>query len=44
MWCDDEWLIKVIHAAAQRFPDKMESDFEKSWDLNVAATANLAKE
>jgi len=33
----------VIHAAAQRFPDKMESDFEKSWDLNVAATANLAK-
>lgn len=33
----------VIHAAAQRFPDRMEAEFERSWQLNVEATAHLAK-
>ena len=37
------YLALVIHAAAQRFPDRMEAEFERSWQLNVEATAHLAK-
>jgi len=33
----------VIHAAAQRFPDKMEKEFEKSWNLNVTATQTISE-
>eukprot|EP00092_Neocalanus_flemingeri_P025613 GFUD01027768.1.p1 GENE.GFUD01027768.1~~GFUD01027768.1.p1 ORF type:complete len:294 (+),score=81.21 GFUD01027768.1:32-913(+) len=33
----------IIHAAAQRFPDKVESDLEASLKLNVEATRNLAE-
>jgi len=33
----------VIHSAAQRFPDQMEKEPEKSWNLNVDTTQHLAK-
>jgi len=33
----------VIHAAAQRFPDKVEADFEAAVQLNVDSTRNLAE-
>jgi len=33
----------VIHAAAQRFPDKVEGDFEAALKLNVESTKNLAE-
>lgn len=33
----------VIHAAAQRFPDKCENDFEKSFQLNVQTSKALAE-
>jgi len=32
----------VIHSAAQRFPDKVEKDFEAARDLNVAVSRRLA--
>jgi len=32
----------VIHSAAQRFPDQMDKEPEKSWKLNVDTTKNLA--
>lgn len=32
----------IIHSAAQRFPDKVEDDFEAAKLLNVEATRNLA--
>ena len=32
----------IIHAAAQRFPDKVEADFEGTLKLNVESTRNLA--
>lgn len=33
----------VIHSAAQRFPDKMETELEKSWNLNVTSTQTLSQ-
>jgi len=33
----------IIHAAAQRFPDKVEADFEGTLKLNVESTRNLAQ-
>ena len=33
----------LIHAAAQRFPDKMEKDPEASFKLNVESTRALAE-
>jgi len=33
----------IIHAAAQRFPDKVEGDFEAALKLNVESTRNLAE-
>merc|ERR1719309_53231 len=33
----------VIHAAAQRFPDKVEADFEGTLKLNVESSRNLAQ-
>lgn len=33
----------IIHAAAQRFPDKVEKDYEKSVRLNVETSKNLAE-
>lgn len=34
----------IIHCAAERFPDKVESDPQTAYDLNVGATAHLAHE
>ena len=34
------WL-SVVHCAAQRFPDKLEADYEQSVALNVASTGWL---
>ena len=36
-------MLLVIHAAAQRFPDKMEKEPEKSWDLNVTSTKTISE-
>ena len=33
----------VIHAAAQRFPDKVEADFEAALKINVESSRNLAE-
>ena len=33
----------VIHAAAQRFPDKVEADLEAARKLNIDSTRNLAE-
>merc|ERR1719457_392629 len=33
----------IIHSAAQRFPDQMEKEPEKSWKLNVDTTQHLAQ-
>lgn len=33
----------VVHAAAQRFPDKVEKEFDKSYQLNVASSKSLAE-
>lgn len=32
----------VVHSAAQRFPDKVEKDYESAYALNVTASKNLA--
>uniref|UniRef100_A0A023GHX2 Methionine adenosyltransferase 2 subunit beta n=1 Tax=Amblyomma triste TaxID=251400 RepID=A0A023GHX2_AMBTT len=32
----------IVHSAAQRFPDKVEKDYEASYALNVTASKNLA--
>lgn len=32
----------IVHSAAQRFPDKVESDYAASYELNVTASKNLA--
>lgn len=32
----------IIHCAAQRFPDKVEKDFDNTVQLNVEATRHLA--
>lgn len=32
----------VVHAAAERFPDKVENEYEKTKDLNVTASGKLA--
>jgi dTDP-4-dehydrorhamnose reductase len=32
----------VVHCAAQKYPDKLEADFERSVALNVASTGWLA--
>ncbi|XP_050544416.1 methionine adenosyltransferase 2 subunit beta-like isoform X2 [Daktulosphaira vitifoliae] len=34
----------IIHCAAERFPDKVESDPQTAYDLNVGVTAHLANE
>lgn len=31
-----------MHSAAQRFPDKVEKDYDASYALNVTASKNLA--
>ncbi|XP_023324458.1 methionine adenosyltransferase 2 subunit beta [Eurytemora carolleeae] len=33
----------VVHCAAQRFPDQMEKDLEKSWNLNVTSNRTLSQ-
>ncbi|XP_037567720.1 methionine adenosyltransferase 2 subunit beta [Dermacentor silvarum] len=32
----------IVHSAAQRFPDKVEKDYDASYALNVTASKNLA--
>ncbi|XP_077559141.1 methionine adenosyltransferase 2 subunit beta-like isoform X2 [Haemaphysalis longicornis] len=32
----------VVHSAAQRFPDKVEKDYESAYAINVTASKNLA--
>ena len=32
----------IIHAAAERFPDRVENDFEMAMKLNVNTSKNLA--
>ncbi len=32
----------IVHCAAQRFPDKVDKDFDGTIRLNVEATKNLA--
>jgi hypothetical protein len=34
--------LSVVHCAAQRFPDKLDADYEQSVALNVASTGWLA--
>lgn len=33
----------IVHSAAERFPDKVEKDYEKARELNVNVPENLAK-
>jgi len=32
----------IVHCAAERFPDKVESDPQAAYDLNVGVSAHLA--
>jgi hypothetical protein len=34
-------FLSVVHCAAQRFPDKLEADYDQSVALNVASTGWL---
>jgi dTDP-4-dehydrorhamnose reductase len=34
--------VSVVHCAAQKYPDKLEADYERSVALNVASTDWLA--
>ena len=33
----------VVHAAAERFPDKVEKDYDRAQSLNVNASGNIAR-
>ena len=39
----NKFLFVTLFSAAQRFPDQMEKEPEKSWKLNVDTTQHLAQ-
>ncbi len=40
--CLHAGCVSVVHCAAQKYPDKLEADYERSVALNVASTGWLA--